>query len=78
MPTFNVGDRVIYLNTPENQRYRYRPEAGDIGVVIEVDDPNDPMACVTVCWERPLLLLSPHRQAAYFASRLAHAQMEDF
>lgn len=78
MPTFNAGDRVIYLNTPENQRYRYRPEAGDIGVVISADDPKTPDACVTVRWEHPLALLSPNKQASYFASRLAHAHMEDF
>ena len=78
MPTFNVGDRVIYLNTPANQQYRYRPKAGDIGVVIGTEDPNGPSACVTVCWEHPLVLLSPNKQASYFASRLAHANMEDF
>ena len=78
MPTFNVGDRVTYLNTPGNQWYQYRPEAGDVGVVIGVDDPNDPNACVTVCWEHPLALLSPNKQACYFASRLAHAHIEDF
>lgn len=78
MPTFNVGDRVIYLNTPKNPQYRYRPQAGDTGVVVGVSDPSDPDVCVTVRWEHPLALLSPSKQASYFASRLAHACMEDF
>lgn len=78
MPTFNVGDRVIYLNTPKNQQYRYRPQAGDIGVVISVDHPNEPRACATVRWEHSLPLLSPSKQGSYYTSRLAHAHVEDF